>query len=72
MDTKSNYIYTAAKGDTWDSIAYKAYLDESLASVVLQANPRMCSTVMFEGGEKIVVPILTQETMPKSLPPWRR
>lgn len=72
MDSTSSYVYTAACGDTWDAIAYKAYLQERMASTLIAANPRLVATVVFEGGEKVTVPIVTKADTPKSLPPWRR
>lgn len=67
-----SYVHIAAAGETWDSIAYKAYLQERMASIIIQANPRLCSTVIFEGGERITVPIVNRIETPESLPPWRR
>lgn len=70
--SSDSYVYTARAGDTWDSIAYSAYLQEQMASVVIQANPRLGSTVVFEGGEQIVVPIVSEVATADTLPPWRR
>lgn len=72
MATQSSYEYIAAAGDTWDSIAYKAYLQERMATLIIKANPRMCHIVTFSGGEKLTIPIVSKATTPQSLPPWRR
>ena len=73
MSTISDAItYTAAAGETWDSIAYRVYLEERMASTLIQANPRLGSVVMFEGGEVITAPIVSKVKTPDTLPPWRR
>lgn len=66
------YWHTATAGDTWDTIAYSAYLQERLASLIIKANPRLCHMIVFEGGEKIKVPIVSTVETPLTLPPWRR
>lgn len=48
--------YTCSRGDTWDSIASKAYGDEFLFPQIMDANRIYSDMVMFEGGEKITVP----------------
>lgn len=69
---KDSYIHTAAAGETWDILAYNAYGVESMASLIWQANPRLGSLVVFEGGEQITIPIVEKAQTPQSLPPWRR
>lgn len=64
--------YIAAAGETWDVVAFKAYLDERMASVLIQANPRLAHMVVFEGGERLSVPVVDKVKTPESLPPWRR
>lgn len=72
MPSTSNYVHVAAAGETWDSIAYEAYLDERMATTVLEANPDYVDVVAFEGGERITVPIVDKVKTPETLPPWRR
>lgn len=72
MPTTSSYTHIAARGETWDSIAYKAYLEERMASTIIQANQELCHIVVFEGGEEITIPIVSKVVTPESLPPWRR
>ena len=49
--------YTAANGDTWDSIAFKFYGDEFLFLKLHAANERKYpDVVMFEGGEVVDIP----------------
>lgn len=70
--TSRYYIHTARAGETWDEIAYSAYLEEREASLILKANIDLADVVTFEGGEKIKVPIIDKVETPKTLPPWRR
>lgn len=64
-------IYTAAKGDTWDSIAYKAYGDEFQFVQIMEANRDKSDTVVFDGGESVVVPdvVISEDTIISS--PWQ-
>lgn len=73
MATQSDgYTYIARAGDTWDSIAYYAYAEERMASTIIEANPRLGHIVIFEGGERLTVPIVSAVKSPDTLPPWRR
>jgi phage tail protein X len=49
-------IYTASLGDTWDSIAYKAFQDEFAFPSILELNRGLADVVEFEGGEKVIIP----------------
>lgn len=66
------FEYVAKRGDTWDSIAFKAYKVERMAHYVTKANPKYINVVIFEGGEVLKVPIVDEIETPKTLPPWRR
>lgn len=70
--TQSSGTYIAAAGETWDAIALKVYLEERMASTLIQANPRLADIVVFEGGERVTFPVVSQTNTPQSLPPWRR
>lgn len=70
--THGRIEYTARQGDTFDLIALAAYHEERLAHVIMQANPELMDTLVFEGGEPVVIPIISNPTTPDSLPPWRR
>ena len=56
----------------WDALAFKYYSAESLAVNIMDANKDYAGVVMFEGGEKIRIPILEDTERPESLPPWLR
>lgn len=64
--------YVAAEGESFDKLALDAYDDEKLASVIAEANPGLASVLLFEGGEQVKIPILSEDEMPDTLPPWRR
>lgn len=74
MQILSYIEYTAQGGDTWDSIAIAAYNEERMASLLIDANRNYIDTVIFDGGEKLRVPVIdeTEVETPESLPPWRR
>lgn len=54
--------YIAKEGDTWDSIAYRAYKDEFLFPAILEANRQYFDVVLFDGGEQIEVPATVTTT----------
>lgn len=69
----TGYIeYIAQGGDTFDSIALAAYNEERMASTIIAANLGYCDVLIFDGGEKILVPIVETVLTPDTLPPWRR
>lgn len=64
--------YTAAAGDTWASIAFKLWTEETLMWKLIEANPLRTDTVVFEGGEVLKVPEIQETDLKAALPPWRR
>lgn len=66
------FTYTAKAGDTWDSIAFKAYKVERMAHYVINANLKYINVLIFEGGEVLRIPIVDELETPATLPPWRR
>ena len=69
MDYK---IQIATAGDMWDQIALKYYGDEMKASYLLANNQELTDILIFEGGEKVKIPIIQESELITSLPPWRR
>ncbi|TCZ73058.1 LysM domain-containing protein [Paenibacillus albiflavus] len=65
------YNYTTLAGDTFDSIALDFYNEETHASTIIQMNLQYRNVLIFQGGEKLLIPIIEKET-PTSLPPWKR
>lgn len=66
------YDYTAVAGDTWDSIAFKAYQVERMSHYIINANKKYMDVIIFEGGELLKVPIFDEVETAETLPPWRR
>ena len=69
-----NNIYETIQGDTWDSMAFKFYHNETYADVLMRANPDKVEWFIFDAGVEIVVPDLTSietEKIVNSFPEWR-
>lgn len=64
--------YTTVMGDTFDGLALTFYSNEKMASVIMAANPDHCSTLVFDAGVELFIPIVENATQPETLPPWRR
>lgn len=67
--------YITVQGDTWDSIAFKLYNNESYADVLMDANPGKIEWFVFEAGIEIVVPNIAKveaEKIARTFPEWRR
>lgn len=63
--------YIAAMGDTWDSIAYKAYGDEFMCDDICKANMRTLEgVIMFEGGEEVIIPDVVSSQVNVIKAPW--
>ncbi len=69
-----NTEYVAVQGDRWDTVAYKAYGNAGQINPIIDANPLLALVTSFEGGERLVVPIIevSAETDNSLLPPWKR
>lgn len=50
--------YICQGGESFDSIARELYGDEDYVADLLCANPELCGTVRFIGGEELYVPML--------------
>lgn len=64
--------YTATAGETWASIAFKLWTEETLMWKLIEANPLRADVLIFEGGEVLNVPEIEQENLKAALPPWRQ
>ena len=64
--------YITKSGDTWDMLAIAAYSEEKLASVLINANSKYASTLIFPEGIELTIPIIEEyaET-PATIAPWR-
>ena len=70
----ANAEYVTVQGDRWDTIALKAYGDETAFNDIQDANPNVPITDVFKGGIKLIVPIKenVESSNLDSLPPWKR
>lgn len=66
------YKHTATAGETWASIAFKYWTEETLMHKLIEANPLLANIIVFEGGEQVTVPDIEEEDMKAALPPWRQ
>ena len=51
--------YVCRAGECFDSVALAVYGDEKYAAELLCANPKLCRIPVFEGGEELLLPVLT-------------
>lgn len=71
--TITEYVeYQTSYGDTFDSIAFKLYTDELLASEVIKANPDYADVLVFDKPVILQIPVFERLITPDTLPPWRR
>lgn len=64
--------HTCRAGESFDLLAGQAYGQETMADVIVAANPDLCDVLLFEGGEVIDLPLVERVESPDTLPPWRR
>ena len=64
--------YTCRADESWDLLAGQAYGYETMADVIIAANPDLADVLLFDGGEVIDLPIVERAETPDTLPPWRR
>ncbi|MCE5343404.1 MAG: hypothetical protein LLF96_07465 [Eubacteriales bacterium] len=66
--------YRCSAGEAFDSVALKLYGDEKYAADLLGANPALCRTVRFAGGEELNVPVIEVPENDSETPataPWK-
>lgn len=63
---------TAIQGETFDSLSYRIYGEEHMSHYIRQYNEQYSDIVMFNGGEELTIPILSETESKESLAPWRR
>ncbi len=56
--TLSGERHVCSAGETFDSIALAEYEDEKYAADLLNANPAYCRTLVFTGGEVLLLPVV--------------
>lgn len=65
-------IHNAIKGETWDSVAFAYYFDEQKMKLLLDCNAEYCDCLVFEGGERLNIPVITEDEMRATTAPWKR
>ena len=61
----------AIRGEAFDSLALVLYGNEKYAADLLLANPELCHKIIFDGGEELKVPQISETTV-SPLPPWKQ
>lgn len=69
---EETYIEIANQGETFDMLAYRLYTQERMSKYLREYNPQYSDVVIFEGGEKITVPVVSEIESKEALAPWRR
>lgn len=64
--------HTCTAGETWGGIAWTYYAEETLMHHIIADNPLYSHTLVFEGGEQIIIPAIRDTDRKAALPPWRR
>ena len=73
MTNPTLYIkHIATAGETFDGLALKYYDDETLCHLILKSNPDYIDFIVFEGGERLKIPMIENLESAESLPPWLR
>ncbi len=66
-------IYTTVQGDTWDSVAFEFYKNETYADVLMKANPGKIECFVFEAGVELIIPDAASvevEKIKRDYPDW--
>jgi len=62
--------YVTSQGDVWDLIAHKLYGHEPYMWQLIEANPHLRHTVVFDSGIVLQVPDLEEPIEALDRPPW--
>lgn len=72
MDEDKFYTYTTREGDSFDLLALRYYDEEKMAHHIIQANPDYADVIIFDGGVKLVIPVVEETESTELKAPWRR
>lgn len=65
--------HITSEGERWDLLAWNYYGDPALFRPIVMANPSVPIEPVFQGGMKILIPVIQQSNVERSdLPPWKR
>ena len=67
-------VIRTIQGDTWDTIAKRAYGDELKAQELMEAreNVRLLDIQIFPAGIEVAVPEFPEKAAVQDLPDWRK
>ncbi len=54
----SGYVYQCSAGETFDIVALQIYDDEKYACDLMNANPHLATTSVFDGTEELLLPVV--------------
>ena len=72
VEIEDFYSEIAVQGETFDSMAYRLYDEERMSKYLREYNPQYSDVVIFEGGESLIVPVVSEAESKENLAPWRR
>ena len=72
----TEYVYTCSAGETFDSVARALWDHEKYAAELMCANPEMTDRLVFDGSEKLFIPLIDiqDDMIATAVPdraPWR-
>ena len=71
--TVTEYVeYMAKAGDTFDLLALRMYGDDQFAGYISDFNPDYSEILIFEGGEQLKIPVVSDVGTAETIAPWRR
>jgi len=70
MRSANNMCYRTTQGDMWDSIARQVYGNEFYMHILVDANPKYRTVVIFSANCILTIPEITRD-VGVSWPPWR-
>ena len=64
--------YKTISGDQWDVIAKRELGSESYTHLLMDANTKYISYVIFPAGIELTLPTIDDSVSTDNLPPWKR
>lgn len=58
IEILSGQEYLCSAGESFDSVALAVYGHEKYAPRLMDANPALCGTGIFQGGERLALPVI--------------
>lgn len=69
--TDSGYAYRVSMGESFDSIALAVYGDEKYAAELMCRNSSYIGTLIFSGGEELILPQVDTTEEQAANAPWK-